>query len=91
MSDFITSGRILDVVIAMTLLEGLALVIYRHVTGRGLRGTDVIGLLAAGACLALAFRLFTLGAGWIWIALCLTGALLAHLADLARRWPRTKM
>ena len=88
MSDFIASGRVLDLVIAMTVLEALGLVAYHRITGRGLPPWDAVGLLAAGAFLALAFRLHTLAAGWIWIALCLTGALVTHLADLSRRWPR---
>ena len=88
MNDFIASGRVLDLVIAMTLLEAIVLVSYHRITGRGPQPLDAVGLLAAGAFLALAFRLHTLEAGWIWIALCLSGALVTHLADLARRWPR---
>ena len=86
MREFILGGRVLDFVMAMTLIEALALLLIHRRTGRGPAPIDTLGLLAAGFCLALAFRLSTLGADWIWIALALTGALLSHLLDLARRW-----
>ncbi len=84
MSDFITSGRVLDVIIALTVLEALGLIAWR----RGKGAWDIIGHLAAGTFLVLAFRLSTLGAGWIWIAACLAAAGLTHLIDVARRWNR---
>ncbi len=84
MSDFIGSGRVLDVIIALTVLEALGLIAWRR--GRG--AWDIIGHLAAGMCLALAFRLSTLGASWIWVAACLAAAGITHLIDTARRWNR---
>ncbi len=84
MKDFITSGRVLDVIIALTVLEALGLIAWRR--GRGAR--DVVGHLAAGTCLALAFRLHTLGAGWIWVAACLALAGLSHGIDMVRTWQR---
>lgn len=44
--------------------------------------------LAAGAFLLLALRAALAGAGPVWIAASLLGALVAHLADLALRWRR---
>lgn len=49
-----------------------------------LKGT--LANLAAGTCLVLAMLASTLDASWGWIALCLTGAFLAHLIDLRDRW-----
>ncbi len=88
MSGFIASGRVLDVIIALTVLEALGLIAWHRRTGRGLPARDVLLHLAAGTCLAGAFRLHTLGAGWPWVALCLAGAGLTHLADTIRRWNR---
>jgi len=86
MSDFVTSGRILDLVILLTVLEFLALMVYRRRTGRGVDPGAIAAPLASGIFLVLAFRLHTLGFGWIWIALCLIGAFLTHAIDLRRRW-----
>jgi hypothetical protein len=44
--------------------------------------------LLAGACLLMALRSALSGSGWAWIAAWLFAALVAHLADLARRWRR---
>jgi hypothetical protein len=86
MPDFLSSARFVDVVLALTLLEATALVAWHCFTGRGPRPLDALCMLAAGAFLLLALRSALVGAGHPWIMLCLTGALVAHLADLARRW-----
>lgn len=88
MSGLVTSGRIVDIIIALVALECLLLVAYRKVTGRGITPLDIVFNLLAGACLLLALRAALGGSGWIWIAGWLSAALVAHLADLARRWPR---
>jgi hypothetical protein len=41
--------------------------------------------LAAGACLLLALRAALTQAGWPWVALFLTAALVAHIGDFRRR------
>lgn len=48
----------------------------------------MIGNLLAGAFLLLALRCALTGAGWLWIALWLLAALLAHVADIVGRWLR---
>jgi hypothetical protein len=88
MQEFIASGHAIDLILLLVLAEGLALFAYRWKTGRGIAGADLIANLLAGACLMLALRAALAGAGWIWIALCMSAALLAHLADLWRRWQR---
>ena len=47
---------------------------------------DLVGLLLAGAFLLLALRAALTGAPWPSIAIWLLAALIAHLADLVRRW-----
>ncbi len=89
MAEFIQSGRIADLVILCLLLEALLLGAYRRRTGRGLGYPDIAALLVPGAMLALALRAALVGAGWGWVAIPLGAALVAHLADLRRRFRAT--
>lgn len=86
MEAWFQSGRIVDIAIALALLEGLAVALYRHRTGRGPALRPFLVNLAAGLCLMLALRAALVGAGWGWVAVALVGSLLAHAADLAWRW-----
>lgn len=88
MSDLIASGRIVDIVLGFVVLEIALLTVYRRVSGRGIATLDLLFNLLAGVCLLLALRSALVGAAWIWIAVWLSAALLAHVADLARRWRR---
>jgi len=86
--DLIASGRIVDLILGLVVVQFLALVLYRRATGRGPAPADIAFTLLAGAGLLLALRAALTGAGWASIAAFLVLALVAHLADLARRWPR---
>lgn len=88
MSDLIANGRIVDIVLGFVVLEIALLTVYRRVSGRGIAARDLLFNLLAGVCLLLALRSALAGAAWIWIAVWLSAALLAHVADLARRWRR---
>lgn len=79
----------IELVIGITLAEGMALVLYRRVTGRGLRTLDIVPNLAAGLCLMAALRCVVQSAGWMWVALFLALAGAAHLIDLRARWQRS--
>jgi hypothetical protein len=87
----LASGAFLDLVLAGVLVEGALLLAYRRWTGRGPAPWAVLANLASGASLMLALRV-TLAAGTlphdagIVVALCLSIALVAHVADLAGRW-----
>ena len=85
MSDLFASGRIFDVIIALTALEGIGLLIWHRATGRGLAPLDILGNLAAGAFLLLAARLALSGAWYGWTGLSLAAAGVSHAADLRRR------
>lgn len=81
-------AHLADLVLVVLVLEALGLVAFHRRTGRGIAPRDCVGLLGAGLALALALRCAMAGA-WIgWVALCLLGALVAHLDDLRRRWRR---
>lgn len=86
--ELIASGRIVDAILGLVVVQFVALVLYRRATGRGPAAGDIAFTLLAGAGLLLALRAALTGAGWTSIAAFLVAALIAHLADLARRWPR---
>ena len=81
--------HLIDLVIAVTLLEMAALVLYRRFTGRGLTLVDLVPALGAGLALMLAVRAALSDAAWVWVAAALLAAGLAHLIDMRRRWPRS--
>jgi hypothetical protein len=86
MSGLFASGGIVDLILALTVLEGLVLTAYRLRTGRGPAPGPLLANLLAGICLLLAVRAALVDAWWGWLALCLAGSLVAHLADLRLRW-----
>ncbi|MBK1643400.1 hypothetical protein CKO25_01760 [Thiocapsa imhoffii] len=88
MEDLVTSARLVDFILVLVLVEGAGLWLWHRLTGQGVAGRELIGLLLAGAFLLLALRAALQHAGWEWIALWLTLALIAHLADLIMRWRR---
>lgn len=86
MAALFASGRIVDLVLALTLCEAAALLAWHRRSGRGVPPREFLANLLSGACLLLALRVGLAGAWWGWIALALLAALVAHLTDLARRW-----
>ena len=84
-SLFMTASSILvDVVIALLIIEMLLLFAASRARGRGVQ-LMTLANSAAGLCLLLALRSALQDSGPEWIVLALTGALLAHLADLGLR------
>ena len=88
MNDHALIASLVDLVIAFTLIEGAALLLYHRAAGRGVAPRDFLLNMASGLCLMLALRAFARDAGVTWIALCLLSAGLAHGADLWMRWRR---
>lgn len=80
MADLFASGRAIDLVLAVLLLEALWL--WRR--KRAPVG-DILRALLPGAFLLLAVRAALTGAPWPLVALPLILALPAHLADIRRR------
>jgi hypothetical protein len=81
-----TSGRIIDLILAIMVIEAAALMIYRSRTGRGIPAIGLFVNLMAGAFLLMAARSALVEAPWTWTAAWLAAALAAHIADLAQRW-----
>jgi hypothetical protein len=77
---------LVDIVIAVTLLEALALAAYHARTGRGLAPREFVPALGAGLGLMMAVRAGLGNAGWHWVAAGLLASGLAHALDVRRRW-----
>lgn len=86
MAELFASGRLIDVILCLVLVEAIALTVIHRLTGRGVAARELIGLLLAGGFLLLALRAALTDSAWLWVALWLTLALVAHIADLAMRW-----
>lgn len=78
--------QLIDVVIVATLLEWAVLALLWRRRRRGLRPGALRRMLVPGLCLMLAMRSIAIGAPWYWMAMLLSAAGAAHLADLKGRW-----
>ncbi|MEM1285035.1 MAG: hypothetical protein AAGH43_06575 [Pseudomonadota bacterium] len=89
MEALITSGRMMDIIIALVVFEALALALLpRLAPALAARLPSLNSLwptLLSGAILMLAIRLAVTDAPWTVLALVLFVALLAHLVDLFLR------
>lgn len=83
MADLLASGRLIDAILLLVLVEAVVLV----PLGRraGLSAAGILANLAAGAFLLLALRSVLAAADWTVTAMALAAAGLAHLADVALR------
>jgi hypothetical protein len=76
---------LVDVLLAFTVLEIVALLLWRLRDGRGLAWADFGPNLLSGLCLMAALRCaLTPGAG-LWLLACLAGAGVFHAIELHRR------
>ena len=82
-------GALVDLVIAITVVEGVVLVLFHRATGRGLAPREFVCNMAAGLCLMAALRCGVRDAGSGWVALFLAGAGVAHAVDLGWRARRS--
>lgn len=83
--ELFTTGRIIDVILVLVVIEMLALSSWHRRTGRGPSLRAMMPNLLSGASLLGAVRLALIDAWWGWLAACLLAALVLHLADLAVR------
>lgn len=86
MADFITSGRIVDLMLIVVAIEVVMLLSYRLKTGRGPGVVALFLNIGAGASLMVALKFKFIEAGWMLIAAALVAALLFHVSDLIWRW-----
>ena len=88
LAQLFLSGRIVDMVIAITVFEGIAMAIYHRITGNGVPPRNYALNMASGLCLMLALRFALTNGGWMMVALGLTASGIIHGLDLASRWQR---
>ena len=88
LAQFFLSGRVADVAIAITVVEGLAIAAYFRATGRGVDPRNYAVNMVSGVCLMLALRAALTGASWAMVALCLSASGALHALDIWRRWQR---
>ena len=81
----LTSPHLIDAIMALTVLEGVFLTRWRKVPAR-----IAWGMLLPGVFLLLALRAALADAVWPWVPAALTGALLAHCAELWGRFRRNQ-
>jgi hypothetical protein len=86
MAELFASGRIVDLILALTGFELAFFFAYRRLTGHGVEPFELLLNLLSGIFLLLALRCALAGSWWGWIGLCLFGSLMAHSSDLWRRW-----
>jgi hypothetical protein len=88
MEGIIAGTGLIDLVIAATLIEWVALLLLWRRKRRGLPEVALSLTLLPGLCLMLALRSAMLGLPWYAVMLLLLAAGLTHLIDLRRRWIR---
>ena len=88
MTVSIPLSALVDFVIALTLIEGVLLVLYHLATGRGIAPREFVANLVSGLFLMLALRCAVRESGAAWIALSLLAAGSAHGTDIWLRWRR---
>lgn len=88
LQQWVMGGGLIDTIIGITLLEVAVLLVYHHQTKRGLVPRDYLLNVLSGLCLMLALRCSLVGNSWYFIAVFLSGAGFAHIADIARRLQR---
>ena len=88
MSDlaaFFVSPHVVDMVLALTFMEAVALTVFPKFTAGSLRSVNIWLMLMPGVFLMLALRAGLAGAAWPWVPIALAAALVGHLLDLRAR------
>lgn len=86
LEELITTGRIVDIMIAFVIIEVVLLLVFERVTGRGVPPYSLLVNVGAGGSLMLALRAVFSDADWTIIAACLLAALVFHTLDIIQRW-----
>jgi hypothetical protein len=86
MGDLFASGRVIDLILLLMLLEAAASLLLNRKLARGIAPGIVIFNLGAGAALLMALRAALLHAAWPVIAAWLLVAFIGHAGELYVRW-----
>jgi hypothetical protein len=90
MDEIIRSGRIADVILVAIAAELLVVGVWMWRRGQGLALLSFVASCLSGGALVLALRAVLREQGWLFVAICLFAALLAHMADLVLRLRSTR-
>lgn len=82
----IESGTIVLIMLAVVVLEALALLQLWHRRRQGIPPADLLANLGAGGSLMLALYLVLTDADWPWLTAALLLSLACHSIDIGRRW-----
>ncbi len=82
----IDSGRIVDIMLAVVLLEVLLLLWWWRSRRTGVPPVALLVNVGAGSSLMMALRAALMDQGTLAIAVCLVSSLVFHTADLVVRW-----
>lgn len=88
LSNIISSGRIVDIMVLFVILEVLALIVYWRLKGKGIPTVPLLANIGAGGSLMLALGASLKGYSTSIVAVFLVSSLVFHLTDLAIRWKR---
>ena len=86
MREIFSGTLLIDIVIAVTVIEWVLLSWWHRRTRRGIPMSELRATLLAGLYLMMALRASMVSAPWYVVALLLLAAGLSHAADLWRRW-----
>lgn len=87
MVEFLASPRLIELIMAVILVELVAVFAWHHATGRGPRPLLLLPNLAAGFFLLLALWVVLTDAPTVLVPLALAASFGWHLLDLRWRWP----
>jgi hypothetical protein len=82
----LNGSGLIELIIAITVFEGVALTLYHRLTGKGVALREFAANLLSGLCLMLALRNALLGQSGGVTALFLSASGVIHASDLWRRW-----
>jgi hypothetical protein len=85
-AELFASGRVVDGIIVLMLIEAAVFSLLRKKSGRKASIRALLTNLSAGAALLLSLRAALTGSTWQVVSIWLLAALLAHVADLKMRW-----
>ena len=86
MNELLAGPRLIELIIAITVLEAVALTLYHRLTGKGVAPKEFAANLLSGLCLMLALRNALLSHSGVVTALFLSASGVVHASDLWRRW-----
>lgn len=86
LQGLVESGRIVDIMLAVIVVEVAALIAYRVIKRRGLSVASIVLNIGAGGSLMVALKLLYADAGWQLIAAALVASACFHTGDLVYRW-----